>query len=107
MKCKSIFEYDKIDLSEGIDVRQLGGEKSRECSLCHFYYFIDKNFNYQSYYCNGCHDMNMKTMSMKNLGIAYVKGNAYRINFTFMTYNDAVNLLKDGSITNKKETLRI
>ena len=47
----------------------------------------------------------MTTMSMKNLGITYVKGNAYRINFIFMTYNDAVNLLKNGSTTNKKGTL--
>ena len=103
MKYKML-EYDKIDLSEGIDVKQLG-ENSKECGLCHFYYFSDKNVNYQNYFCNGCHDMSMKAVSMKNLAIVYSDGNAYRINFAFMTLTEATNLLKSSSITSKKGTL--
>ena len=38
-----MLEYDKIDLSEGIDVNKT--INSRECSLCHYYYFLDINFN--------------------------------------------------------------
>ena len=49
---------------------------SRECWLCHYWYFLDKNFNYQKYDCDGCHDMSMKTLSIKNLVIVYSKGNA-------------------------------
>ena len=29
--------------------------------------FLDKNFNYQKYCCDGCHDMSMKTVSIKNV----------------------------------------
>ena len=58
-----MLEYDRIDLSEGIDTSQ-NKLVSRECGLCHFYYFLDKNFNYQKYLCNGCHDMSMRAMSM-------------------------------------------
>ena len=37
-------------------------EMSRECSLCKFYYFLDKNFNYGPYLCNGCYDMSLKAI---------------------------------------------
>ena len=40
-----MLEYDRIDISEGIDIKKCK-ETSRECSLCKFYYFLDKNFSY-------------------------------------------------------------
>ena len=43
--------------------------------------------------CNGCHDMSMKAINMHNLCIGYNNGNAYRINFVFMSKNDALNLI--------------
>ena len=51
-----MLEYDRIDISEGIDIKKCN-ERSRECSLCKFYYFLDKNFSYGPYLCNGCYDM--------------------------------------------------
>ena len=36
-----MLEYDRIDISKGIDIERCK-ETSRECSLCKFYYFIDK-----------------------------------------------------------------
>ena len=38
-----MLEYDRIDISEGIDINKCE-ETSRKCSLCKFYYFLDKNF---------------------------------------------------------------
>ena len=52
----------------GIDNKKCK-ETSREFSLCKFYYFLDKNFNYGPYLCNGCYDMFLKAISMKNLAI--------------------------------------
>ena len=40
-----MLEYDRIDLSEGIDVNKTSN--SRESNFCHYYYFLDINFNYQ------------------------------------------------------------
>ena len=59
-----MLECDRIDVSEGIDIKKCN-ETSRECSLCKFYYFLNKNFNYQMYLCDRCHDMSMKANSMK------------------------------------------
>ena len=54
-----MLEYDRIDISEGIDIEKCK-ETSRECSLCKFYYLLDKNFSYGPYLCDGCYDMSMK-----------------------------------------------
>ena len=63
-----MLEYDRINISEGIDIKKCK-ETSRECSLCKFYYFLDKNFNYGPYLCNGCYDMSLNAISMQNLAI--------------------------------------
>ena len=36
-----MLEYNRIDISEGIDIKKCK-ETSRECSLCKFYYFYIK-----------------------------------------------------------------
>ena len=99
-----MLEYDKIDISEGIDIK-ICKETSRECSLCKFYYFLDKHFKYGQYLCDGCYDMSMKVVSMKYLAIINHNGNHYRVNFAFMSKKDAFNLIKDAVIIDKKGTL--
>ena len=47
-------EYDRIDISEGIDVDK--ANKSKECMVCHYWYFFDKNFSYVPYLCHGCYN---------------------------------------------------
>ena len=67
-------EYDRIDVSEGIDVNKTN--LSRECNICHHWYFLDKKFSYGPYLCNGCYGIMQKSMDFKNIAIAYVKGSA-------------------------------
>ena len=99
-----MLEYDSIDFSEGVDVNK-NKNISRKCSLCKFYYFLDKNFKHGRYLCDGCHDMSMKANSMQNLAIAYHGENAYRVIFVFMSKKDAFNLIKNAVIIDKKGTL--
>ena len=93
-----MLKYDRIDISEGIDIKKCK-ETSRECNLCRFYYFLDKNFKY------GCYDMSLKAVSIKNLAIINHNGNHYRVNFTSMSKKDAYNLIKNAVIMGEKETL--
>ena len=99
-----MLEYGRIDLSEGIDIKKCK-ETSRKCSLCKFYYFLDKNFNYEPYLCNGCYDMSLKAISMQNLAIINHNGNHYRVNFAFSSKKDASNLIKSAVIVGEKGTL--
>ena len=59
-----MLEYDRIDISEGIDINKCE-ETSARCSLCTFFYFLDKNFSYGPFLCNGCYDMSLKAVSME------------------------------------------
>ena len=99
-----MLEYDRIYVSEGIDTTQ-NRLVSRECGLCGVWYFKDKNFNYQKYYCDGCHDMAMKTLSIKNLAIVYSKGNAHRIHFCYMRKDDAISIMHNSNLIDKKGVL--
>ena len=98
-----MLEYDRIDISEGIDIKKCK-EMSRECSLCIFHYFLDKNFNYGPYLCNGCY-MSLKAISMKNLAIINHNGNHCCVNFAFISKKDAYNLIENATIIDKKGTL--
>ena len=44
-----MLEYDRIDISEGIDINKCDKTSAR-CSLCNFYYFLDKNFSMDHFY---------------------------------------------------------
>ena len=99
-----MLEYDRIDISEGIDIKKCK-ETSRDCSLCKFCYFLDENFSDGPYLCNGCYDMSLKVISMQNLAIVNHNGNYYRVNFAFISKKDASNLIKKAVIIDKKGTL--
>ena len=98
-----MLEYDRIDISEGIDINKCE-ETSRECSLCKFYYFLDKNFKYGPYLCDGCY-MSMKVVSTQNLTIINHNGNYYRVIFAFISKKNAYNLIKNAAILGEKGTL--
>ena len=54
--CKiQMLEYDGIDISERIDINKT--ITSKECDICHYWYFLDKNFKYEPHLCTDCHDL--------------------------------------------------
>ena len=91
-------EYDKIDISEGIDINKTSA--SKECDICHYCYFLDKNFNYELYLCNGCHDLMQKTTNSNDAAIVSIKGNDYRIHFWYMSKNNAKNTMNNSNLNN-------
>ena len=91
-----ILQYDRIDISEGNDVNKTSLLK--ECDICHYWYFKDIGFRYEPYLCNGCHDLMQKSMSFNNVAIVYVKGNAYRIHFWYMSKDDEINIMNGSNL---------
>ena len=66
-----MLQYQKIDVSEGIDVNKT--RASKECELCHYWFFKDVRFKFD-HVCNGCHDLLTMTYSLKNLANLSAKG---------------------------------
>ena len=42
-----MLEYDRIDITEGIDINKT--RASEECKMGHYWYFLDKGFKYKPY----------------------------------------------------------
>ena len=98
-----MLEYDRIDISEGIDVNKTN--LSKECDICHYCYFKDIGFKYEPCLCNCCHNLMQKGMSFNDVAIVYVKGNAYRINFWYMSKNDAIDIMNGSNLVDKMGVL--
>ena len=98
-----MLEYDRIDNSEGTDVNKTSS--SKECDICHYWNFKDIGFKYEPYLSNGCHDLMQKAMSFNNVVIIYVKGSTYRIEFWYMSKDDATNIMNNSNLVDKMGVL--
>ena len=103
LNIQKMLEYDRIDISEKIDVNKTS--LSKECDICHYWYFKDVGFKYENYLCNGCYDLMQKAMSFDNVAIVYVKGNAYIIHFWYMSKDDAINIMTSSNLVDKRGVL--
>ena len=56
-----MLHFDKIDISQGIDINKTSA--SKECDVCHYWYFLDKGFKFQPNICNGCYDVLLMSVS--------------------------------------------
>ena len=99
-----MLEYDRIDISEGIDLNK-SNDKSKEGDIFHYWYFLDKNFSFQPHLCNGCHDLMQKAMSFNDVSIVFIKGSDYRIHFWYMSKDDAISIMHNSNLIDKKCTL--
>ena len=89
-----MLEYNRIDISEGIDTNKTSA--SKEC---------DKNFNYEPYICSGYHDLMQKAINFNDVAIASIKENDFRIHFWYMSKNDAIVLMTNSNLKDKNGIL--
>ena len=86
-----MLEYDRIDISEGIDVSKTNA--SKECDICHYWHFKDIGFKYELYLCN---DLMQKAMNFNDIAIVSVKGSDCRIHSLYISKDDAINIMKNS-----------
>ena len=65
-------QYQKIDVSKGIYVNKTS--ESKECDLCHYWFFKDVAFKFEEHVCNGCLDSLTVGHLLKNIEILSAKG---------------------------------
>ena len=94
-----MLQYDRIDISEEIDINKTS--KSKECMLCHYWYFRDVDYKCQLYLCNGCHIVSTMAYDLKNIAILSAKGVDYRYILWNISRDEAVNGLHNSVLEDK------
>ena len=97
-----MLQYERIYVSEGIDTNKTSA--SKECMLCHYWYFKDVGFKFEPHVCNKCHDVLMTTYELKSIAILNVKRVDFRCILWGLSRDEAVNR-RDNSVLEDKDLL--
>ena len=93
-----ILYYDRIDISEGIDLAKINNSKERK--ICHYWLF-NHGFEFQDSICNGCHDLTMLSVNISNVAAITVKNVDYRCIIYNIIKSEAINLLKNSVLEDR------
>ena len=86
--------YDRIDVSECIDV--IKTSDSEECDIYRCCYFLDKGFKFQSYVC---HNVLMMSMNLSDIAILNINGADYCCIVSGISKSEVINSLKNADFT--------
>ena len=67
---------------------------------CHFWYFKDVGFKFESHVCNGCHNVLMTAYELKNIAILNVKGIDFRCILRGISRNEGLRRLNNSVLEN-------
>ena len=95
--------FDRIGVSEGIDVNKTSASKN--CDICHYYYFLNFSFTFQTNVYNRCHDLLMMSINISDITIFNIKGSDCRSIISLISKNEAINLMHNADLTGKRGTL--
>ena len=93
-----MLQYERIDISEEIDFDK--SDKSKECIICHFWYFKDIGYKYEPHVCNKCHDLLIVVYDL-NFMVLNIKVVDYRCYVFNMCKNEAITLLNNSVLDNE------
>ena len=86
-------QYQKIDVSEGIDVNKTSGWNEYE--LYHYWFFKDIGIKFEQHVCNGCHDLLTMAYSLKNIAMLSAKGATFKWLLMVISKNKALKRLNN------------
>ena len=97
-----MLRYQKFDVSEGIYVNKTS--QSKECELCHYWFFKDVGFKSEEHVCNRCHHLLTMAHSLKNIAILRAKGATFRCILMGISKNEGLKRL-NNSVTYYRRVL--
>ena len=89
-----MLQFEKLDVSEGIDVNKTSA--SNECELCHYWFFKDVGFIFEEHVFNKSHDLLTVAYSLKNIAILRAKGATFRCLLMGISKNEALKNLNNS-----------
>ena len=98
-KRKTLY-YDRIDVSEVIDVNKTS--VSKECDICLYWLLLKKGFKFQ-YVCNRCHDLVKMSLNLSNIVTLNIKGADYCCIISGISKSEAIKLMQNIVLTKNVE----
>ena len=92
--------YDRIGVSKGIEVNKRSA--LNEYDVCHYWYFLNYNLKFQPNVCNRCHDLLMISINLSNIAILDIKGSDYCCIISLISKNEAINVMQNADLIEKK-----
>ena len=93
--------FDRIQVSEGVDVNKTSTLK--ECDICHYWYFLNYSFKFQTNVCNRCLSLLIMFMNLSGIAILNIKGSDYRCIVSLISKTEAIKLMQNSDLTKKAE----
>ena len=90
---------ERIDVSEGIDVNKTSA--SKECNVCHYWYFLNISFKFQPNVCNRSFALSMMSINLSDIAILNIKGSDYCCIMSLISKNEVINLMQKADLTEK------
>ena len=83
-----MLRYQKIDISEEIDINKTNAPK--ECELRHYWFFKDIGIKFEEHVCNKCHDLLTIAYSLKTIARLNAKGATFRCILMCISKNEGL-----------------
>ena len=96
--------YDRIEVSEGIDVNKTS--KSKECDICACCYFLNKGFKFQPNFCNRCYNLLMMSVNLRDVAILNIRSADYHCIISGISKYEAINFRQNADLADKTRTLK-
>ena len=86
-----MLQYININILEGVDLNKTSA--SKECKVCHYWFFKDIGFESEEHVCNGSHNVLTRGYSLENIFNLGAKGGTYRCILMRTSKNEALKRL--------------
>ena len=88
--------YDRINVSEGIDVNLTSA--SEKCSICCYWYFLDKGLRFQNTIFYGCQEWLIMSSDIKSITVLNINGVDYYCIIFGISKSEDIDVLKNADL---------
>ena len=96
--------FDRIDVSEGIDVEKKCIKRGWYLSLL---VFLNFKLKFQPNFTNRCHDLLMMSVNLSDIAILNIEDSDYYCIISLINKSEAIDVLQNADFTEKIGSLKI
>ena len=97
-----MLHFDRMDAFERTDVNKTTASKERD--ICHYWYFLNYSFKFQTNFCKKYHVLLMMFINLSGIAVLNIKVSDYRCIIRLINKNEAMNLMQNTNLIEKSRT---